>query len=68
MNLSHGDEWPRLALRRGSGRQQRCFAIALHVGAKIVPGKAEIERPRAIDGCTTAWARGESVDQPRNTL
>ena len=68
MNLPQRDQRPRLAFRRGSHRQQRCFAIAFHAGAKIVFGKAEIQRSSAIAGGETAGTRGESVNEPRNTL
>lgn len=67
MNLPQRDQRPRFAICRGERSQQNFLAIALHAGAKIVFGKADVQRPSAVAGGEAAGARGESMDQPRNT-
>ena len=44
MNLAQRDQRPRLAFGHSARSQQRLFAITLHAGAKIVFGKADIQR------------------------
>src|SRR5579864_100052 len=68
MNLAQRDQRPRRALCRGSRSQQNLFAIAFHAGAKVVFGKADVQRASTIAGSKAAGARGESVHQPRNAV
>ena len=68
MHLPQRDQRPQLALSRGSQTQQRLFAVALHAGAEIVFGKADVQSSAAIAGGEAAESRGESVDQPRKTF
>ena len=67
MNLAQRDQRPRSGLGCRANSEQHLFAISFHAGAKIVFGKAEIERPSAVAGGDAAGSRGESVDQPGNT-
>ena len=68
MNLSHRDQRPWLAFVGGAGGDEHCLAIALHGGAEIVFGEANVQRSSAIAGGKAAGACRESMDKPRNTF
>ncbi len=66
MYLAHRHQWPRFTFRRSACGGEKSFAIAFHVGALIVFGKAKVERASAIDGAQAAGACAEAVDEPRD--